>query len=159
MECVFCDERTIKAEEFYSDRYYRAIYNLRPFLPGHSLVLPKRHIEDLTEMNDAERRDLVSFLNRAIFIALKYAGTEDYDLILQQGENAGRSISHLHFHILPRRADDSVNKGKSEWLSEFNRNEVFGRDLTAEEMKAAVEKAKGIADKYRSEIKILERSG
>ena len=155
MECVFCNKKIIDAEKFYEDEYYYAAYNLRAFLPGHSLVIPKRHVENLTELNKGEKEDLVSFLNRTIFIALKFAETEDYDLVLQQGESAGRSIAHLHFHVIPRKETDKANKSKAEWLSEFNKNEVYGRNLTEAEMKSAVEKAEGIAKRYSSELKAL----
>jgi len=155
MECVFCNKETIESEKFYEDEHYYAIYNLRPFLPGHSLVVPKRHVEDMTGLNQGEREDLVSFLNRVIFIALKFAEADSYDLILQQGEIAGRSIAHLHFHIIPRKEGDKVNQSKKEWLYEFNKNEFYGRNLTESEMSTAVNKAKSIAKVYDSELRAL----
>ena len=133
MECVFCSETTLNIEKFYEDENFVAIYNIRPVVKGHCLVIPKRHIESMLELNERERMDFISFSNKAIFIALKYANANDLDFLLQKGENAGQSIKHLHFHIMPRKKNDSLGVNKDKFFQSFAEKENTVKTLTNNE--------------------------
>ena len=149
MECPFCDPINTGLREVYDDPLFRCIYNLRPLTPGHVLMVPKRHFVSIFDLNPQEKVDLVSFTQRCVFLSLKYADSNQFDLILQEGKDAGMSIGHFHIHIIPRKSSDNIAQSKSEWLSEFNKNEVYGRALTLKETKDAVAKMKDLAAKYR----------
>ncbi len=155
MECVFCSETTLNIEKFYEDENFIAIYNIRPVVKGHCLVIPKRHIESMIELNENERKDFISFSNRAVFIALKYANTNDLDFLLQKGENAGQSIKHLHFHIMPRKRNDSLGVNKDKFFQSFAEKENTVKTLTNDEMKAVVNDLRSIAEKHRMQINEL----
>ena len=152
MECVFCDPLVLKKETFYGDGYFSALYNIRPAVKGHCLIVPARHIESLLEMNEEERKGLVSFLNRAVFLALRYSGANDFDILLQKGENAGQSIKHLHFHVLPRKRNDSLAVSKKEFMHSFAEKEESVKPLTPEEIDGIVGELRGIAEKHRLQI-------
>ncbi|MCL4396846.1 HIT family protein [Candidatus Parvarchaeota archaeon] len=155
MECAFCSETALKFEKFYEDKNFIAIYNLRPVVKGHCLIIPKRHIESMLELNDSERKDFISFSNKAIFIALKYANTNDFDLLLQKGENAGQSIKHLHFHIMPRKRNDNLAVNKKEFFQSFAEKENTVKTLTQSEMTAIVSELKNLSEKHRVQINEL----
>ena len=155
MECVFCSETTLNIEKFYEDENFIAVYNIRPVVKGHCLVIPKRHIESMIELNENERKDFISFSNRAVFIALKYANTNDLDFLLQKGENAGQSIKHLHFHIMPRKRNDSLGVNKDKFFQSFAEKENTVKTLTNDEMKAVVNDLRSIAEKHRMQINEL----
>ncbi len=152
MECIFCNKTIIKRETFYEDDNFVAIYNIRPVLKGHCLVIPKRHITEMYEFNEAERKDFVSFSNKAIFIALKYSDSNEFDFLLQRGENAGQSIKHLHFHIIPRKRNDPLMISKKEFLQSFHEKENSGNNLTDKELSGIVSELKEIAEKHRLQI-------
>ncbi len=155
MECVFCSETTLNIEKFYEDENFVAIYNIRPVVKGHCLVIPKRHIESMLELNEKERMDFISFSNKAIFIALKYANANDLDFLLQKGENAGQSIKHLHFHIMPRKKNDSLGVNKDKFFQSFAEKENTVKTLTNDEMKAVVNDLRSIAENHRIQINEL----
>ena len=155
MECVFCSKTTLAAEKFYEDENFVAIYNIRPVVKGHCLVLPKRHIENMLEMNENERKSFISFSNKAVFIALKYAGTKDFDFLLQNGENAGQSIKHLHFHILPRKRNDALAVNKAEFFQSFAKKENTMDTLKKEELNIIIEELNSIAEKHKLQISTL----
>ena len=155
MECVFCSETTLNIEKFYEDENFVAIYNIRPVVKGHCLVIPKRHIESMLELNEKERMDFISFSNKAIFIALKYANANDLDFLLQKGENAGQSIKHLHFHIMPRKKNDSLGVNKDKFFQSFAEKENTVKTLTNNEMKAVVNDLRSIAENHRIQINEL----
>jgi diadenosine tetraphosphate (Ap4A) HIT family hydrolase len=155
MECVFCSKTTLAAEKFYEDENFVAIYNIRPVVKGHCLIIPKRHVESMLELNETERRDFISFSNKAVFIALKYSGTNDFDLLLQKGENAGQSVKHLHFHILPRKRNDNLAVNKKEFFQSFAEKENDMKTLTSTEIAAVVADLKEIAEKHKLQISSL----
>ena len=152
MECVFCNEIIIKKESFYEDNSFTAVYNIRPVVNGHCLIVPKRHVEELYELSEEEREDFISFSNKAVFIASKYSGTADFDFLMQKGENAGQSIKHLHFHILPRKRNDALMVSKKEFLHSFQEKENTDSNLTEKELTKIVSELKEVAKKYRLQI-------
>lgn len=152
MECVFCSKTTLTAETFYEDENFAAICNIRPVVKGHCLIIPKRHIESMLELNEKERKNFVSFSNKAVFIALKYADTADFDLLLQRGENAGQSVKHLHFHILPRKRNDNLAVNKKEFFQSFAEKENKVKTLTQSEMAVVVRELSSIAENHKIQI-------
>jgi histidine triad (HIT) family protein len=155
MECPFCNSIILEKEKFFEDGHFLAIYNIRPVVKGHCLIIPKRHIENMFELNENERKDFISFSNKAVFIAQKYANTNDFDLLLQKGENAGQSVNHLHFHILPRKRNDNLAVNKKEFFQAFGEKENTIKTLTNDEMAAVVNELKDIAEKHKMQINEL----
>ncbi len=155
MDCAFCNEIIIKKQKFYEDENFFALYNLRPVVKGHCLIIPKRHIEQLYQMNENERKDFISFSNKVLFISLKYSSTNEYDFLMQNGENAGQSIKHLHFHIIPRKRNDALMLSKREFLDSFQKKENSTNNLSEEEIKKTVNQLIKIAEEHRIQIDAL----
>ncbi len=155
MECVFCSDIVIKPEVFYENENFMAVYNSRPVVKGHCLVIPKRHILETYQLNDSERKDFISFSNKAIFLALKYSNASDFDFLLQKGEKAGQSIRHLHFHIIPREENDVLGVSKTRFFKSFSEMESGAPVLEKEEMTSIVNEIKEIAEKSKAEMEKL----
>ncbi len=155
MECVFCNRLILKKESFYEDSYFIAIYNIRPVVKGHCLVIPKRHVDEMHELNEEERKDFISFSNKAVFIAEKYSGTNEFDFLLQKGENAGQSIKHMHFHILPRKRNDALAVSKWEFFQSFSEKEHTSKNLSNDEIVPIVKELKDLAEKHRLQLETL----
>jgi histidine triad (HIT) family protein len=152
MECVFCNDTIIKKETFFEDDNFAAIYNIRPTVRGHCLVIPKRHLQETYELNEKEREGFLTFTNKVVFTALKYSDTNDFDLLLQRGENAGQSIKHLHFHIIPRKKNDGLNTAKKEFLGSFHERETTTSQLTEVELVKIIKELKEIIVKHKLQI-------
>jgi len=99
-KCVFC-ERIENGE--YIDRFADHVMfePLNPVVKGHMLVVPVKHTANL---NDPE------LVAEQTGWALRYFtnDTDEYNLITSKGANATQTIQHLHFHIVPRRANDGL---------------------------------------------------
>ena len=108
--CPFCDT-SIETTTFAESDGFRAVYNLSPILPGHSLVMPKRHVESLLDLSEAELGEMMIFARKVVKTLLKAFQGQAFDWTIQEGEAAGQSLPHLHLHLIPRKAEDLPQPG------------------------------------------------
>jgi histidine triad (HIT) family protein len=110
--CVFCriargeEPATVVAE---GDEWI-AIFPNDPATPGHTLVVPRQHVEDLWQTPVALSRELMAAcvrVGRAIQAALE---PEGMNLITSAGRVAEQTVFHLHLHVVPRWSDDQFGK-------------------------------------------------
>ncbi|GFE55926.1 hypothetical protein BaOVIS_033300 [Babesia ovis] len=86
-----------------------AFVNIRPFLPGHSLVSPLRVVKRYRDMNAEELSDFSTLVQiTAAALELKY-GASASTIVIQDGEASGQTIPHVHAHIIPRLENDLKN--------------------------------------------------
>ena len=101
--CIFCKiiKKEIPSTIVYEDDEILAFRDINPVAPVHILVIPKKHISYLT---DLEKED--ELLIGKIYTAInKIAKQEEIDkkgfrVIVNCGEDGGQEVKHLHFHIL-----------------------------------------------------------
>jgi bis(5'-adenosyl)-triphosphatase len=135
--CPFCDETILRAQ-FAESEDFRAIYNLAPVLPGHSLVVSKQHHPSLMDLPENELAELMSFSRKVTRILCKTFQAEAFDWTIQDGAAAGQSVPHLHLHILPRLPADLPAPG--DWYPLLQESQAGMVDsalrarLTAEQM-------------------------
>lgn len=108
--CVFCGDNISEAAFMESENFW-VIYNHAPILPGHSLVIPKSHIESLLDLNANEVNEFVQLSLEAAKIILKVFKADSFNWTVQEKPAAGQTISHLHLHIFPRHDKDLPNPG------------------------------------------------
>jgi len=103
MACVFCDivSGEVKAEIVYKRGGLTAFRDLQPQAPTHVLVVPDRHIAGaayIAEPDDA----LIGHMIRVAAEVARQEGVEEsgYRLIINQGQDAGQTIDHIHVHLL-----------------------------------------------------------
>ena len=90
----------IPSKKVYEDEYCYAFSDINPQAPVHTLVVPKRHIESLDQI-DEENAEYVKQIAIAIPKIAKISGLENgYRVISNVGEDGAQSVKHLHFHIL-----------------------------------------------------------
>lgn len=109
-DCDFCRivNREIPAEVVYETEHTLAFFPLEPATRGHTMVIPKRHIENFLELSPEDIPELgtsVLRVGRALRAVLK---PEGMNLISSVGEVATQTIMHLHVHLVPRWGDDAV---------------------------------------------------
>jgi diadenosine tetraphosphate (Ap4A) HIT family hydrolase len=85
-----------------------AFLDVSPVNPGHTLVVPRRHVSAFTQLNAAEVGSLALAVQRvAIALKERLSGCVGVTLSLADGEGAGQEVPHVHFHVIPRyRSDD-----------------------------------------------------
>ena len=108
MSCVFCGiaKGEIAAEIVWSDAGRVAFLDRRPLFPGHTLLVPRQHIETLSDLPASEIGPLFEAtqkLARAVEAALDAQGT-----FVAINNRVSQSVAHLHVHIVPRRKGDGL---------------------------------------------------
>jgi bis(5'-adenosyl)-triphosphatase len=109
-DCPFCEPKVFGVT-FLESKNFRAIYNAAPILPGHSMIVPKSHVESLMKLNDKELCELVRLGRDAVKVLQKAFHTRSFNWTIQEGEPAGQTVGHLHVHIIPRSAKDLPRPG------------------------------------------------
>ena len=110
MNCPFCTPDILYATYTESDNF-RAVYNIAPILPGHSLILPKKHICSFLDILDEQMAEMMLFSKKVIKVLTKAFDTSSFDWTIQEGIPAGQTIEHLHLHIIPRHEGDMPHPG------------------------------------------------
>lgn len=118
-DCVFCKivkgvlgghdsgEPEIPAEVFLANDDFIVIMDANPKVEGHLLVIPKEHYDNFM--------DLPSGMYEKFLLTVKGAveklGVKDFNLIVNNGREAGQVVGHLHLHILPRKEGEGFRVG------------------------------------------------
>ncbi|GIW66241.1 MAG: HIT family protein [Candidatus Parcubacteria bacterium] len=106
--CPFCQIIQKKIHSFIltENNYFMAILDIKPHAPGHSLIIPKNHYVNITDIPDDCSKDLISIIKEIILILSKKLNTNNFTIGINEGKLAGRLVDHLHIHIIPRFKDD-----------------------------------------------------
>ena len=110
-DCIFCKiaNGQIPSKTLYEDEDFRVILDLGPATEGHALILPKEHAANLFELSE-------ELAAKALLVAQKIAvrmkntlGCDGLNLVQNNGEAAGQTVSHFHIHVIPRYENDGQN--------------------------------------------------
>ncbi len=106
-DCLFCKiaEKKIKAAVVFENDRVVAFRDISPQAPVHLLIIPRRHIATLNEL-DVNDRELIGDL---VLVAKRLASEADiaaegYRLVLNCNQNGGQSVFHVHLHLMGGRA-------------------------------------------------------
>jgi ATP adenylyltransferase len=84
------------------------VLNLYPYNPGHLLVVPYRHVADLTELTSDERAESLALAADAMTAVRNASGPDGFNVGMNQGAISGGSVpGHLHLHVVPRWTGDA----------------------------------------------------
>jgi diadenosine tetraphosphate (Ap4A) HIT family hydrolase len=113
--CAFCTLPTIRI----IDQNIRGlvIRDGFPVSPGHTLIIPKRHVRSFFDLLPEEREDLLALLDRAKKHLDTVFAPQGYNIGINDGQAAGQTIPHLHIHLIPRYEGDRVDpRGGVRWI-------------------------------------------
>ncbi len=99
--CIFCRIASGQmGTEFVSQSEHGVVFDdIAPSAPVHMLVVPKRHVSSLRELDDPTvAADLLSLATKAAEARGLYSS--GYRVVTNDGEIAGQTVFHLHFHVL-----------------------------------------------------------
>ena len=104
MSCIFCDilDGKRKGHIVYEDAYHLAFLDKYPIDDGHTLVIPKKHYERITDMEYDDVGKLFSLVPKVAKAVLLGAGADAFSLAQNNGKAAKQIIPHVHIHIIPR---------------------------------------------------------
>lgn len=95
--CPFCERGDKVLAE--NDTAY-ITFALAPYHPDHLLVVPKRHTEHLLDITEKEMGD-IDILEKKGLDILSKLGYLDMSILVREGDGTGKSVSHVHYHIIP----------------------------------------------------------
>lgn len=112
--CLFCNiiARKIPSDAVYEDPDVYAFLDIHPVNPGHVLVAPKKHSESLHDADEETVKLLIRAVQRIARGITSALDTTGFNVVQNNGAIAGQVISHLHFHVIPRRPDDGFQHWK-----------------------------------------------
>ena len=104
MTCIFCDILDGKREAHivYEDEHHIAFLDKYPIDDGHTLVIPKKHYERITDMDSNDVGNIFSLIPKIANAVLSGAGADAFSLAQNNGKAAKQIIPHVHIHIIPR---------------------------------------------------------
>jgi histidine triad (HIT) family protein len=114
-ECVFCQIicKQLPASLVYEDEQIIAFLSNHPVNEGHTLVLPKKHYEDIYEISEDEVAYLFKVVKRVAHAVKDAMGAEGIRVVQNNGWAAGQVIFHLHVHIIPMKPNEGFSHGKA----------------------------------------------
>lgn len=139
--CPFCNASVLDSQKFYEDDDVLALCTHKPAMPGHCLVIPKRHVERFELLSDAEITQMGRVIRKVNLAVEKVYGTSTYLLLEKNGREVGQTVPHAHFHYMPRKTgDDSTisflyNMFIANWKKPLSRDV---KQQTVEKMKVAM---------------------
>ena len=109
-DCIFCKivRGEVPAEKIYEDENTLAFMDLRPVSRGHALVIPKNHSADFLSAQDTDLINATKTAQKVAAAIMKGIGASGINITSNNGSAAGQVIFHLHFHIIPRFANDGL---------------------------------------------------
>jgi len=106
--CIFCKivAGEIPSRALYEDERFRVILDLGPATRGHALILVKEHYANLFELPDEIAGEAMKLAKKMATIMTEKLGCQGFNLVQNNGETAGQTVSHFHVHLIPRYEDD-----------------------------------------------------
>lgn len=101
-ECIFCKiiNKEINSEIVYEDDDFISFKDIKPEAPFHVLIVPKKHIAWLNDLNEED----IEFAGKMLLLAKKIAKDngvgQAYKIKINIGKEAGQEIFHLHMHLI-----------------------------------------------------------
>ena len=108
MDCIFCKivEGKIPSRKITETEKSLAFLDAFPLTIGHTLVIPKKHYVKIQEMSKEDNSDLFEVV-RILTGKMDYLAPSSL-VAIHNGKESGQEVPHVHVHIIPRNADDSV---------------------------------------------------
>ncbi|OFS64605.1 HIT family protein [Nosocomiicoccus sp. HMSC09A07] len=129
-------DRDIDANIIYEDDNFIAFLDAFPVVKGHTLVVPKKRIENIFDLDDETANDYMKVIRNVSKAVRDTFNPEGLNVIQNNGEFAGQSVFHIHFHILPRYKDEHDGFGYKWEDIEFTKEE---REQFAEAIKSKLD--------------------
>ena len=109
-DCVFCAICAGELPSFkvYEDELVLAYLDINPFTKGHALVIPKSHTQGLLDTSDETLAAVVARVKKVAAHLKDALPCDGFNILQNNGEAAGQTVKHLHFHIVPRYGKEPI---------------------------------------------------
>ena len=110
MNCIFCKilNGEIPSNKVFENDNFIAILDAFPANEGHTLVIPKKHYENIFEIDENTLKEGYAIAKKIANSIKKALNVEDINILQNNGALAGQTVNHFHIHIIPRKENDKV---------------------------------------------------
>lgn len=109
-DCLFCSLLAVSTRPILAENeLFFAVEDQFPVNPGHTLLIPKRHISRFTELHDEEILSFGRLLRDVEKTLAARHPVDGFNIGVNEGAAAGQTIEHLHIHVIPRFTGDVEN--------------------------------------------------
>lgn len=109
-DCIFCKivAGDVPCLKVYEDDKVMAFLDITPVSLGHTLIVPKKHAENLLETPDGDLVAIICSVKSIGRAAKEATGADGFNLGVNTGKAAGQVVMHTHFHVMPRTEGDGL---------------------------------------------------
>ena len=103
-QCVFCKivSGKIDSVKIYEDGDVLAFLDVNPDTKGHSLVIPKKHFENIFDIDIKLLKKVIAVAQKIVVTIKKSLEAQGMNVVINNGKIAGQIIPHFHVHVIPR---------------------------------------------------------
>lgn len=132
--CIFCKiiAGEIPSTRVYEDTHVLAFMDIGPVIKGHTLVIPKQHVDPITAVPPDVLNRVMAVVQKIAKAQMNGLRADGVNILQANGAAAGQVVPHLHFHVVPRFKTDGHH-----W------NWAAKKYETIDEMKQLADKIKG----------------
>jgi len=123
--CIFCKiaKGEVKSWKVYENEKVYAFLDIHPASEYHTLVIPKKHYENIFDIPEDELKEIISVIKKLVDLYKSKLGINNVQIINSSGAEAQQDVFHLHFHIVPRKFGDGQDvkwTTHPEWQENFD---------------------------------------
>lgn len=106
--CLFCRiaNKELPSAVIYEDETTLAFLDIHPRSPGHAMIVPKKHFENIIDLPETEIGPLFIAVKRVVDLLQKTLQPRGFTIGINHGKVSGQEIDHLHVHVIPRYDQD-----------------------------------------------------
>ena len=112
MNCIFCKiaKGEIDSAKIYEDETVFSFLDINPLTKGHCLVIPKKHFEDIFDIEAQILEKIIVAAKNISEKLRKSLKADGLNLLQSNGSKAGQEVLHFHLHIIPRYEEDGLRR-------------------------------------------------
>ncbi len=125
--CIFCKivNKEIPSKKIYEDKKVIAFLDINPISKGHTLIIPKKHSENIFDIGESELKGIISTSKKISILLKNKLNADGVNILHASGKEAQQSVFHFHIHIIPRYKDDGLNTWPKSNYKELNFEEII----------------------------------
>ena len=130
--CVFCKivNGEIPCFKIHETENTLAFLDISQNTVGHTLVIPKRHVENIFNLDEELSKELFASVTKTAKLLKDKLGFDAANLLNNNGEKAGQVVNHYHIHIIPRYGNDKCYFKESPHDADFEKLGLLHKKIT-----------------------------
>ena len=133
-ECIFCKivSGSLQAYKLYEDDSVLSFLDIFPIHPGHALVIPKKHSEDVFDTDEETIQKMASVAKKVAPGIMSGTKAEGINIGMNNKEAAGQEVFHAHIHVIPRYSEDGLKNWKKNLFKDDSQKEAVWKAIKKE---------------------------